>query len=275
MEEEISWRRKDLHDQLSENFEIEKQRMTKEMEAELNKYYEAAQSKVNEQMSARTESERSNEIKRKINSLEVEQLVYEQSLKRKLEEIRCKEQLNLNAQIEVSVIFGLSSLIQFNQAIEEQGAAKELQVEKSLSEIKYQIEEKRNLEKLIRESNEQFLQLQRTLLEKEEKEVTLFEQIQELSEKVVEKEIQLNGLKNQISTPTSSELKKRELLMTIDQLQKALEVRDKEILVVKERASTISANDSFTNPNQSISFILKEIESIKQTIKVKPLFLLG
>lgn len=245
------------------------------MEAELNKYYEAAQSKVNEQMSARTESERSNEIKRKINSLEVEQLVYEQSLKRKLEEIRCKEQLNLNAQIEVSVIFGLSSLIQFNQAIEEQGAAKELQVEKSLSEIKYQIEEKRNLEKLIRESNEQFLQLQRTLLEKEEKEVTLFEQIQELSEKVVEKEIQLNGLKNQISTPTSSELKKRELLMTIDQLQKALEVRDKEILVVKERASTISANDSFTNPNQSISFILKEIESIKQTIKVKPLFLLG
>ena len=275
MEEEISWRRKDLHDQFSENFEIEKQRMTKEMEAELNKYYEAAQSKVNEQMSARTESERSNEIKRKINSLEVEQLVYEQSLKRKLEEIRCKEQLNLNAQIEVSVIFGLSSLIQFNQAIEEQGAAKELQVEKSLSEIKYQIEEKRNLEKLIRESNEQFLQLQRTLLEKEEKEVTLFEQIQELSEKVVEKEIQLNGLKNQISTPTSSELKKRELLMTIDQLQKALEVRDKEILVVKERASTISANDSFTNPNQSISFILKEIESIKQTIKVKPLFLLG
>lgn len=106
MEEEISWRRKDLHDQFSENFEIEKQRMTKEMEAELNKYYEAAQSKVNEQMSARTESERSNEIKRKINSLEVEQLVYEQSLKRKLEEIRCKEQLNLNAQIEVSVIFG-------------------------------------------------------------------------------------------------------------------------------------------------------------------------
>lgn len=275
MEEEISWRRKDLHDQFSENFEIEKQRMTKEMEAELNKYYEAAQSKVNEQMSARTESERSNEIKRKINSLEVEQLVYEQSLKRKLEEIRCKEQLNLNAQIEVSVIFGLSSLIQFNQAIEEQGAAKELQVEKSLSEIKYQIEEKRNLEKLIRESNEQFLQLQRTLLEKEEKEVALFEQIQELSEKVVEKEIQLNGLKNQISTPTSSELKKRELLMTIDQLQKTLEVRDKEILVVKERASTISANDSFTNPNQSISFILKEIESIKQTIKVKPLFLLG
>ena len=100
-EEEIRLLQKDIQDKFLEDFEYDQQKMRKDLEIDMHEYWEIEHGKIAEQFSARNDIDKNNEIRRKINAVEVEQLVYQQTLKRKLEEVRFQMKKDLNSQIEV------------------------------------------------------------------------------------------------------------------------------------------------------------------------------
>lgn len=103
LEEEVDLLQKDIQQKYLEDFEYDKQRMTEDLTGEMEKYWSSEQEKITEELSVRTDVDKNNEIRRKINEVEVEQLVYQQTLKRKLEEVRFQTNSELNKQIEVEI----------------------------------------------------------------------------------------------------------------------------------------------------------------------------
>lgn len=103
LEEEVDLFQKDIQQKYLEDFEYDKQRMTEDLTGEMEKYWSSEQEKITEELSVRTDVDKNNEIRRKINEVEVEQLVYQQTLKRKLEEVRFQTNSELNKQIEVEI----------------------------------------------------------------------------------------------------------------------------------------------------------------------------
>ena len=67
----------------------------------MKRYFEHYESKIAELFSTRTEIDKNNELRCKINAIEIESIVYQQTIKRKLEKTRNHAKRNLQAQFEV------------------------------------------------------------------------------------------------------------------------------------------------------------------------------